>query len=154
MHNSLKVIHDVLTVVLRHTLMEFQMRRQIMSVIFMISAAGVVGASDNGCPQSTPSPTISDASFVLPPGLQYVFIVFLLCMSALFSGLTLGLLSLDLNGLKVIPCLQIRALQFIITCNRLLLDLEVQTKQSGLLRSCLFVQTAVFYSAPSFLVRV
>ena len=33
---------------------------------------------------------------------QYVVIVFLVCMSGLFSGLTLGLLGQDLNGLEII----------------------------------------------------
>jgi hypothetical protein len=38
----------------------------------------------------------------LPFGLQIILIIVLLCMSALFSGLTLGLMSLDKTGLEIV----------------------------------------------------
>ena len=34
--------------------------------------------------------------------INYVLIVVLVCFSAMFSGLTLGLLGLDLNGLEIV----------------------------------------------------
>lgn len=43
-----------------------------------------------------------DDSFALPTWLSYMVIAVLIMLSGLFSGLTLGLLSLDMNGLKII----------------------------------------------------
>jgi hypothetical protein len=44
----------------------------------------------------------SDWTTAIPFGLLLVFIAFLLGMSALFSGLTLGLMSLDTTGLEIV----------------------------------------------------
>lgn len=38
----------------------------------------------------------------VPVPVQYMMVVILICMSALFSGLTLGVLSLDLTGLEIV----------------------------------------------------
>ena len=38
----------------------------------------------------------------VPDAIQWILIVFLVCMSAMFSGLTLGLLSLDKTGLEIL----------------------------------------------------
>lgn len=38
----------------------------------------------------------------LPDAVQWILIIFLVCMSAMFSGLTLGLLSLDKTGLEIV----------------------------------------------------
>jgi metal transporter CNNM len=43
-----------------------------------------------------------DDSFALPMWASYMVIAVLIMLSGLFSGLTLGLLSLDMNGLKII----------------------------------------------------
>jgi metal transporter CNNM len=59
------------------------------------------------------SPTISpstgcdtddaaDAGAIIPVPFNYILIFFLVCLSALFSGLTLGLLGLDVVGLEII----------------------------------------------------
>ena len=48
-----------------------------------------------------PSPE-TESSMNIPPGLQYTCIVVLLLLSATFSGLTLGLMSLDLSGLEIV----------------------------------------------------
>jgi hypothetical protein len=44
----------------------------------------------------------SDWTTAIPFGLMLLFIAFLLGMSALFSGLTLGLMSLDTTGLEIV----------------------------------------------------
>jgi metal transporter CNNM len=51
---------------------------------------------------TTPCPAPEQSSVNIPAGLQYTFIVILLVLSAIFSGLTLGLLSLDLSGLEIV----------------------------------------------------
>ena len=38
----------------------------------------------------------------LHPAIQYLILIILLLFSALFSGLTLGLMSLDLTGLEIV----------------------------------------------------
>jgi metal transporter CNNM len=45
-----------------------------------------------------------DESFIktLHPAIQYSLLIILLLFSALFSGLTLGLMSLDLTGLEIV----------------------------------------------------
>lgn len=40
----------------------------------------------------------SGSGFAVPVPLNYFLIMFLICLSAMFSGLTLGLLSLDKMG--------------------------------------------------------
>ena len=53
---------------------------------------------------TTACPTVSEASssFALPFPLDFIIILVLVCLSALFSGLTLGLLGLDKIGLEII----------------------------------------------------
>jgi metal transporter CNNM len=46
-----------------------------------------------------PAPVSED---IVPVPLNYILILFLVCLSALFSGLTLGLLGLDVVGLEII----------------------------------------------------
>ena len=42
------------------------------------------------------------SSFAVPSPFNYILIMLLVCLSALFSGLTLGLLGLDVIGLEII----------------------------------------------------
>lgn len=53
--------------------------------------------NSTGCPSLE-----EESSFALPFPLDYIIIIFLICFSALFSGLTLGLLGLDKIGLEII----------------------------------------------------
>lgn len=48
--------------------------------------------------------TTSESSWIdaVPNAVQWILIIFLVCMSAMFSGLTLGLLSLDKTGLEIL----------------------------------------------------
>lgn len=56
------------------------------------------------CTQQHPCPAESSSNpFTdVPVVLQYVMIVLLVCLSALFSGLTLGLMGLDKTGLEIV----------------------------------------------------
>ncbi|KAL3799436.1 hypothetical protein HJC23_013891 [Cyclotella cryptica] len=65
----------------------------------ILQAATEKNAS-NPCPTETPE--AASSGMPIPPGLQYTFIIVLLSLSAIFSGLTLGLLSLDLSGLEIV----------------------------------------------------
>lgn len=66
--------------------------------------------SENNDYQPTPSPTtllncnplVEETGDIVPVPLNYFLIFFLVCLSALFSGLTLGLLGLDVVGLEII----------------------------------------------------
>lgn len=62
-------------------------------------------------PEQRPHSTTNDRSLqadesswidAVPDAVQWILIVFLVCMSAMFSGLTLGLLSLDKTGLEIV----------------------------------------------------
>lgn len=62
-------------------------------------------SSSNPCPVQNNTTTDTSGSQKeggIPPGVQYFLIVILLIFSALFSGLTLGLMSLDLSGLEIV----------------------------------------------------
>lgn len=48
------------------------------------------------------SPEAPSSSFEIPVPFNYIMITLLICLSALFSGLTLGLLGLDVIGLEII----------------------------------------------------
>jgi metal transporter CNNM len=47
-------------------------------------------------------PVEEESSFAVPAPFSYILILLLVCLSALFSGLTLGLLGLDVIGLEII----------------------------------------------------
>jgi len=51
----------------------------------------------NDCPGEADSVTSN-----LPTAVTWILVVFLVCMSALFSGLTLGLMGLDVTGLEIV----------------------------------------------------
>jgi metal transporter CNNM len=53
-------------------------------------------------PQDHRHRRLQEASFPLPPWASYLVVIGLTCCSALFSGLTLGLLGLDKTGLEII----------------------------------------------------
>lgn len=76
------------------------MQDAFVSWVLLVAFATFTAAEgDVGC---TKAPTPAPPDFEVPPWLTYMTVLFLLSLSALFSGLTLGLLSLDINGLKII----------------------------------------------------
>jgi len=70
----------------------------LLSMLFLSETASAT--SEVGC--DTATPTSAPAFTIQPAWAAYIVIVLLVCLSALFSGLTLGLLSLDMNGLKIV----------------------------------------------------
>jgi len=64
------------------------------------SPEGTGNATDVGCPPAPPA--VTEATLNLPAAATWILVVFLVGMSALFSGLTLGLMSLDKTGLEIV----------------------------------------------------
>ena len=62
------------------------------------SSFRILQESTTPCP---PAPQ-EESGMNIPPALQYTCIIVLLLLSATFSGLTLGLMSLDLSGLEIV----------------------------------------------------
>lgn len=55
------------------------------------------------CEECPPTPTEESSPFAaLPDAVEIILMILLLCMSAMFSGLTLGLMGLDKTGLEII----------------------------------------------------
>jgi metal transporter CNNM len=71
----------------------------LLPLLLLLLTAQQAEADTNttGCPTLT-----EESSFALPFPLDFIIIVFLVCFSALFSGLTLGVLGLDKIGLEII----------------------------------------------------
>lgn len=69
----------------------------ILLVIFLLLCA-VDGQNSTDCA----TPVEEESSFAVPAPFSYILIFLLVCLSALFSGLTLGLLGLDVIGLEII----------------------------------------------------
>ena len=64
-----------------------------------------VNNTPNPCPSNgtgTDDEEVEDKSGGLPKSVQYILIIVLVLFSALFSGLTLGLMSLDPSGLEIV----------------------------------------------------
>ena len=70
----------------------------LLSIVCWIAQPIFVNAQ-NGTSCSTPE---EEATVALPFPLNYIIVLFLIMLSALFSGLTLGLLGLDKIGLEIV----------------------------------------------------
>ena len=68
------------------------------------------GTTTRSLQAAAPCPSPEESGMNINPGLQYTFIVVLLLMSATFSGLTLGLMGLDLSGLEIVMATEDAAL--------------------------------------------
>lgn len=70
--------------------------------LFEIDNARLLQASDGGNVTNCPGEENNSVTSSLPTWVTWILVVFLVCMSALFSGLTLGLMGLDPTGLEIV----------------------------------------------------
>ncbi|CAB9509237.1 Metal transporter CNNM4 [Seminavis robusta] len=68
------------------------------TAFFNVSDSDITSFCDANCPTPTENSWIT----AIPDFLQYIMIILLILMSALFSGLTLGLMGLDKTGLEIV----------------------------------------------------
>ena len=74
-------------------------------VVRMLQEVETSTTQSNPCPTNVDPKSTGDqegGGIGLPVGVQWLFIIILLALSALFSGLTLGLMSLDPSGLEIV----------------------------------------------------